>query len=566
VTFVRSTEPGSSKWFATAQDRLRVQSGDSQAFAKFRASLAAGRGLTSATLTARGEAALTGTWTARSVDPATGAFQNLTWDTRPAVVAGSADRTATLAGDRATWDVKADIDAMLAAELDKIAFRISASSGTAQWLRTPSLELTLVTYALAVDPTDISPNGTVGTAKPKFTWTAPKGISKVQVQVANTGTTFSASTGFTSTLWDSTQLSQTVPEVDSSTGGAWSGISGTGAAAVRHFTTGGGWSNWVQVSVTYDAPTNFVVSNPGATDADPTPPSVWTPAADAVQIITYRDGEQVDDTGLIAGPISNYTPTKGAKKAGQVLDREYHFHDGIERTQPATIIRTTSTTYTPKTTVAGLTTITADQYLDTPAVTAAWTRAAGTPDEVGIHHDDDWQLNVDGPTGTYLDWTVAPNTDVIYGGRAVVNGEQSDTIRTDTIHTTVTGVWLVDPLTERGFVLAGIDGLEISMGGEVVVHTPIDGAYLLRHTLTLRGPEGNMVGRIDEWPGRTLEEQKADAEWLRERPQRILRLILGDLNIPVACSSLQVMFDKTDFRIDRPAYNVSFAFSHAEAP
>ncbi len=562
ATFVRASKPGSSEWFATAQDRLRVQSAEAQAFAKFLVSLAADRGLSSATLTAKGEATLAGTQTARSVD-AVGAYQSLTWNTRPAVISGSSDRTATLSGVSATWDVTADVATAIAAGTPRVAFRLSSSSGTPQWFRTPSLELTVVTYALAVTPTDVAPSGNVGTAKPKFTWTAPKGISKVQVQVANAGTTFSTTTGFTSTVWDSTQLTQTVPEVDSSTGAAWAGISGTMSAAVRHFTTGGGWSPWKQVTVTYSAPTNFVVSNPGATDADASPPSVWTPAADAVRIVSYIDGDKVDDTGMMPGPISNYTPPVPKRAANSVLHRDYFFSDGTERTQPTLIKRSTDTTWVPKVTVAALTTFTAAQYGKTPAVDSAWTRTAGVPDEVGIHHNGDLIDTIDGPTGTYRDWTVRPNTDVTYGGRAVVNHEQSDTIRTQAIRIPVTGVWLVDPATERGFVLAGTDGLDIAMGGEVVVHTPIDGATLLRHTLTLRGPEGTMTGRIADWPGRTLASQKADAEWLRDRPQRPLRLILGDLNVPVVCSSLYVMFDKDAFTTTRALHNVSFAFSHA---
>lgn len=555
VTYVRTLRPGSDEWFATAQDRMRVDSGASEAFARFRVALAAGRGLSSATLTARGETTLTGTWKARSVVPV--GLRHLTWNTRPADAAGSADRTATLTGASLVWDVTPDTSAVLAALDDLLEFKITSSSTTAQWLRTASVELTLVTYALAVTPTDVAPAGVVGTAKPVFTWTAPKDISKVQVQVDDAGGDFSTP------VWDSTELTQTVPQVDSATGAAWSGISGTQPARVRHFTVAGGWSPWAQVSITYSAPTNFVVSNPGATDADATPPSVWTPAADAVRIISYLDGEKVDNTGILEGPISNYTPTVGAKKTGQVLRRVYQFYDGTERTQPAFISRETSTTWTPKAAVAGLTTLTATQYGATPAVTAAWTRSAGTPDEVGIQHGDNLVANVDGPAGTYRDWTVQPNTAVTYGGRAVVNHEQSDTLRTASVTTAVTGVWLVDPDNERGFVLAGIDGLDIAMGGEVVVHTPIDGSTLLRHTLTLRGPEGTMSGRIDTWPGRTLAQQKADAEWLRERPQRILRLILGDLNVPVVCSSLFVMFDKGDFRTGRAAHNVSFAFSHA---
>lgn len=556
VTFVKSTAPASDQWFATAQDRLLVKSTTAEAFARFRVAIAAGRGLSSASLTVKGEAALTGTWTARSVDPATGSYQHLTWNTRPAAVAGSADRTATLSGMNATWDVTADVSAVLAALDDRVAFKLTSSSTTAQWLRTPSLDLTLVTYALAVTPTDVAPVGTVGTLKPVFTWTAPTEITKVQVQVSD------AALSFTVPAWDSGELVQTVPRVDSATGTAWAGLSGTRSVRVRHFTTAAGWSPYATVSLTYSATTNFVVSNPGATDADATPPSVWTPPADAVRITSYLDGDKID-TVLVPGPVTSYTPKVGAKKSGQVLKRDYEFYDSVARTAPAFVARTTSTTWTPTATVAGLTTLTAVQDGTTPAVSTAWTRTAGTPDEVGIQHGDTLVAIVDGPAGTYRDWMVPPNTDLTYGGRAVVNRAQSNALTTQALRTVVTGIWVVDPVTERGFVLAGTDGLEIAMGGEVVVHTPIDGATLLRHTLTLRGPEGTITGQIDDWPGRTHAQQVADAKWLRERPERILRLVLGDLNVPVACSSLFVMFDREEFRTDRAEHTVSLAFSHA---
>jgi hypothetical protein len=544
ATFVRSTKPGSDEWFRTAQDRLRVDNGDAQAFARWRVAIAEGRGHSSSTLTAKSEEPFVGDLPARSVvaGPVT---RNLTWNTRPAVIAGSADRPVAISGGNnrlLTWDVTADVTALLAAEETLLAFRFDASSTTAQWLETASLDLTIDTYALAVAPSNVNPTGPVGTLKPTFSWTAPKGISQVQMQIDEAGG------DWTTPVYDSGALPGTTGAIDTATQGpAWAGLSGTMQARVRHFTTAAGWSPYTTVTVSYLATTNYVVTNPGATDADPTPPSVWTPAADAVRIISYLDGEKIHDTDMLPGPITSHTPAKGANKSGQVLQRVYEFYDGTERTMPAFVKRTTETTFTKTATVAGLTTFTVAQDGRTPAVIPTFTRAAGVPDEISLAPgvgDDPLAMLPGTGSGTAKAWTLQPNTDLTLVGTAVVNGNHSSAGISRAIRVAVEGVWIVDPLTDRGCVLTDTEDLDIAYGGEVVVHTPIDGAILLRRTLTLRGPEGSFSGRIGEWPGRTLLQQKEDIDWLRQRPERELRLILGDLNINIACSSLQAIFDK----------------------
>lgn len=559
VTFVRASRPTQSVWFRPAQDRLRVESGEAQSFARFRVAVPARRELVSATLEVRAETTFVGSGTARSVDPAVpGAYRDMSWNTMPAAVAGSADRAATVTGRSLSWTVTADVASALAAGRERVAFRLSAGSASTQWLETKSLTLVLVTRPVSVDPTDLAPTGLVGTAKPVFSWTAPAGITKVHLQVSTSST-------FGTTVYDSGELTATSPEVDTATGPAWSGLSGLMYVRVQHFTAAG-WSAWLSAEVTYSAPTDFVVSNPGATDADPTPPSTWTPAAQSVEIISFLDGKRIGSTGLVPGPISTLTPTVGAKKAGQVLKRVYHFYDGQARTEPPFVQRVTETTFTPTATVAGLSSLTAFQVANSPAVYVSYERAAGVPDEVALYHGDDLRDIVPG-TAPATDWTVPPNTDVFYGGRAVVNGKHSNDILTTFVRTRVGGVWLVDPITEQGFVLSGTDGLAIGYGGEVVVHTPIDGAVLLRRTLTRRGPEGSITGSLD--PTGNLpsawspEDMLASVEWLADRPERTLRLICGDLNVPVSVSGLQAVFDPELSTVDAIWHTVSFAFSHA---
>lgn len=563
-TFVREKFPTSDRFFATARDRMRFQhvsaaAQGSQAFARFRVSIPDRRELVSATLQYRLEDAAVQTITARSVDPASGAYKNMTWNSIPASIAGSADRIAVVggAGNRQIdHDVTADVSEALAAGRAMAAFRFYSNTATKQWIMTNTVRLTLVTRPKSLDPVDVAPSGNVGTAKPTFTWTAPAGVTKVQVQVDD-------ATDFSTAVYDSGELVSTVPRVDTGTQGpAWAGLSGTMHARVRHFTVAG-WSAWEQVTLTYDAPTVFSVTNPGTTDADPSPPAVWTPSAEAFEIVTFLDGTRIGTTGLVAGPATSHTPKQRARKAGQVLKRVHRFYDGVARVQPPYATVTTETTFTPTATVGSLDSISVTQVGETPAVSVGYTRAAGVPDEVGLWYGDDLHEVVDGPSSPFTLWTVEPNKDITLGASAVVNGDHSATLRTTTVRTAVTGVWLVDPVTERGCVLAGVDGIDIGYGGVVVVHTPIDGAVLLRRTLTRRGPEGSIAGRLGDWPGRTREQQLDDIEWLADRPERVVRLILGDLNIPVVHSSLQAIFDRELSFTNRMEHVVSFDCSHA---
>jgi hypothetical protein len=224
---------------------------------------------------------------------------------------------------------------------------------------------------------------------------------------------------------------------------------------------------------------------------------------------------------------------------------------------------TVVTTYTRSGSVAPMTDLAVEPLPSgLPIARLHATRTAGTPDKIRVLHGETQamlQLGADGMT--FDDWTCPPNQDVPYSILAVVNGEDSDDVVTATINIPVTGIWLVDPDTERGFVLAGTDGLSVTMGSNVSVHTPAAGAALFRRTMALRGLEGSIVGRIDEHPSKTLREQYEDALWLRDRPERPLRLIMGDLNVEVAVTDLVPLFDPTDSFVDRMLHNVTFDFS-----
>lgn len=556
-TFVRQVRAGSSEWYRSAQDRLLVDAGESEAFWKFRVSEPEHLEVDVVRWLAGAEDDFLSTAAVRSMQNVN--IRQLTWNSRPAVVAGSAERPVVVSGSRdrqLAADVTADYKAAIAAGAEFLVLRLAAASTTRQFITARTVELEVTYRPRSLDPEDVAPVGAVGRAKPVVSWRAPSGVTAVRVEVSELS-------DFSTLLYDSGEYAATTAQVDTgAVGPVWAGLTADVPSyiGVSHLNPSG-WSVREVVSVTLDPLPDFVVSNPGATDADPTPPSAWSPAAASAEVVSYIDGVQVDTTGLLPGPVSSAASSHRAPSPGQTLRRVHRLSDGVPRADSSVVEVVTETVYTPSGVVAGLSGFDVTQIGETPAV-SVWHSRSPLADDVAVDVDGVEVLTFPGTTASVVDWTLQPNTDISVGGRAVVNGDRSAALMSQLVRTKVTGVWLVDPETGRGCVLAGL-GVEVGMGGEVVVHTPMDGATLLRHTLTLRGPEGKVSGRIADWPGRQKAEQKADVEWLRERPQKVLRLVMGDLNVPVVCSSLQAVFNVESSFYHRIEHDVTFDFSYA---
>jgi hypothetical protein len=126
----------------------------------------------------------------------------------------------------------------------------------------------------------------------------------------------------------------------------------------------------------------------------------------------------------------------------------------------------------------------------------------------------------------------------------------------------VTGLWLVDPATGRALSFAGTD-LEYSYGEVSQVYTPLRAASLIRRTSSLRGAEGKFTGTLDPRDDRTLDDLIADLWWMKERPSRTLRLIAGDLNIPVTVSNLYPFMDTERSTTDEIQKRATFTFEQS---
>lgn len=577
ATFVRASKPGSDEFFDTAQDRLRVEAGEAQTFLRYRIELPLNKIVSTAVLVAHTEEDdFTGTADARAVEPDSGPYREMTWNTRPNPVAGSADRAATVEGGELRFPVTDDVVAAVSAEQRRVAFRISAGSATKQWLVGPNggrgWPRLLLTFETAPRvPVDLSPDGVVSKARPWHSWLGHPDAYEIQLQFAAEGATWNATTGFTSPVHDTGAV---VREGDfanmAEVSPGWAGLADGDTLdwSVRQHLPAG-WSKWAPpATVTRAVIVDPVITNPGSTTADSSPPVVWTPppGQTAWQVIVDIDGDRQADSGKRPGADNSWTPDMGGDDAGTVYRIRLRTWDDKDRVpmpgDPSFGQDELLTTFTPTPTVAPLSTLQLEQVEGLPAVAVTWSRSSGLPDEVVLRGDGP-AVRLDGTESGALVWTFSPNRDLEIEGRAVVNREHSNVARTRSLRTRVTHVWLVDPDTERGCVLSGVDGLSVSYGDVSVVHTPIDAAVLLRRTLALRNIEGTITGRIATWPGRTNRKQVDDVLWLRDRPRKVLRLIMGDLNVPVVCSSLQPLFDPELSTVNQLRHIVTFDFSHA---
>lgn len=301
----------------------------------------------------------------------------------------------------------------------------------------------------------------------------------------------------------------------------------------------------------------------GSVTADSSPPIVWTPPAGQtwwqvlVDLVHSADGDAAydrqDNSGVQRGADGSYAPDMGGDDPGTVYRIRVRTGDDEDRAAtpgaPEYGQATRFTTFTPTAGVAGLTTLDAALVPGLPAVDVTWTRSGGTPDQVELTGAGPRVL-LPGPDTPSRFWTVPPNRDLTMVGRAVVNGERSNAVQTDTVHTVVTGVWVVDPATGRGFVLSGLE-LEFGYGSVITTHTPESAAALIHRVSARRGLEGTMIGNITDWPGRTRSDQVDDVWWLRDRPAKPLRLILFDLNVPIVLPDVFPIFDGRTFTTRR---------------
>lgn len=186
---------------------------------------------------------------------------------------------------------------------------------------------------------------------------------------------------------------------------------------------------------------------------------------------------------------------------------------------------------------------------DGPKVTLEWTRTE-TPDEFALRLDgeeviveiDPEEVRVDATTYRLDVWLAQPGVQHTYEVEAVVHSETLSWIvsehsggnATAQLATHPQAAWLVDTDDETLVTIYQSDGrsssLEVALHEISEVHEVLSGD-LVQITDAIGGVRGSVAGELHS------AEHRANLEELRER-DKTLRLIAGDLNIPVRIRSV----------------------------
>ncbi len=487
---------------------------------------------------------------------------------KPGVLAGSVASSITQPGNTAVWriPVKADVDAYMAGAAF-YGFRVTSSYGSAWrmggWASKTPPRLVVEIADKPGIPTGLAPNGIVSVAAPTFTWTAPSGVISARLQVASDA-------AFTSILFDTGVVATSVAQLDTAALG-WAGLADGATAYARVL-----YSNVAGTSV-YSEPITFTrhvlptltITGPPSPTPDPSPTVVWScPGQVRWRVLTYVDGVLTDDSGIQPGADTAYKVTKGAQKTGQQLGHRVMVWDDKARTPSpgdpgyATAIRTV--TYTPGT-AAPVTDLTvtnpaasdapfSDPELGgTPWVDISWTRLVGgvlaVADEWMIYRDGVLLDRFDGvdpegnPVWSYRDWSCPPNRDVDYTVAPVINNAAQTLSAAASIRVRLTGVWVFQPDVDGDyFSLTGGDQ-SLTFGESSVFYETVGGSVVVKRTFALRGLEGNVGGRVDEFRLGGLTAAEAAIFRIKQEPSAPLRIAFGDVNFPCTADGLSPVID-----------------------
>ena len=490
----------------------------------------------------------------------------ITWNNQPGVV-GAVPTAAvgTLAdGDPIEFTVTNQVDAIVSGAAN-YGFRLVTTAGTAHRVygfdsdHPPLLRITY--YIPPSKPTGLKPaGGAVSTGKPILSWpyVDPDGTDLVAVKVQ-----IDAANNFTSGIdFDSGWFDTAESEIDLNDT-AYAGIADLATIYWRAkvLDADGGESVWSDpVSFSRDDQGTLTITGPsGTTIKDATPTVSWSLAGATQkywQVIVTRDDDRsviLHQTQKNRGTTTSYTLPKGVIDDEGIPYRIYvRVWDNVVRVPVPgfpTYVQALKTVTVADGAAGAPSGLSAVQNGDTPGVLIEFQRSS-PPDYFTIVRDgrvveallDPDDLFVSGTTYRYIDWTAPPRTELSYQARAVVSGDQSPRCVADTVTTTPEGVWLVDDSLDpaRWISMRGNGAGDWSRTDTYVVHRVLGASGAVKITSGMGGIDGGYKGALyDDNPGgATVATQLARINKMLERPDRTLRLIGGQLNIPVVVADL----------------------------
>jgi hypothetical protein len=522
----------------------------------------------------------------------------LNYSNRPGVTGSVVTVTQTNPASGTEWvfDITALWQAIANGSASNYGFRISTTDTVTERLLygfqasqyKPYLEVVWSDAPQA--PTEMSPAGGASTtlAKPVLTFnfhdvSGSTAMGSCQVQINPTNS-------FTAPAFDSGEVVTSDPELDLSTT-AYAGLAVAATAwwRVRVKDAAGLWSSWSDpVYFVRGSRGTLTLNSPtGGTIQDPTQDVLWTVSGatqTAWQVIIEDDsnpGRPIYDTGRRSGATNSWTIPKGViAHTDRIYRLTVRSWDDLTRTNtPGDKIHTevvNAFSFAPDGTADPITNMTlVPRPSKQPGVYIRWDRASA-PDHYELRRQDysggPWHvidtdldpadLLVSGTTYQVLDRTATPyythwwriiaktSTGVKYG--PITSG-----------HFDVDTTWLEDMDTGKLVPILFREGTD-SIGGwdqpqVAVVAQPNNASKVIRITQGQAGLQGSCSGVIVDGYAADANTWKANLDWMRDRPDNVLRLTTNGWNLNVVIGDVVIAPWRS--RDDGPgAAQVSFNF------
>ncbi len=513
-------------------------------------------------------------------------YSRLTWAKKPAVGAGSAVSPALSIGGDGTL-VEVDVTSLMTSGLgvNWHGFRLEKSGVELRHIyspfsgnpdREPYVRYEWTTNPAA--PVDLSPAGNrhVSIAKPVVrAYDGWPEDSDGQIDAFNVQ--INATDVWTAPTFDSGTVVTTDPELDLSTT-AYAGLSAGSSTFWRcRVRVDGNWSLWsagTQFART-DKPV-LTITNPAAAPnnfvTEWTPPFSWTFTGqkDFQAALSHADrpDKVLHDSGWVTSTAVSYTPPPGIlTREGTNYVLEVRTRDAVDREatpgDPAFVRATRQFTFAESAVPAPVTGLTVTQHSVYPDMLADFTRTTA-PDsftllrkidtdpyevvEDGIVPSD---VLVSGTSYQIRDRTARPNCPLTYKVQAVVNNAASTGNPTGSITLVQEGIWLTDLDQDIRVHIAGDEGVDLLLGESSAVYTPPAGGQVVLVSQGLRGYQGTVSGFLVPLGGVAAATWEARLRLIRERPEALVRLSLGDINLRGWIQNVTVRPSNDPFRRER---------------
>lgn len=529
----------------------------------------------------------------------------INWNTKPSVRVATATQATGALSSGARFGI--DVTALVQAFADgstNYGFELRTSqstdaslfrgfrSGLGSWI------LTVEVSDVIPRPSQLSPEGVIGTDLPTLSFDDVDDLAQAQIQIDAASDTASPDydTGWVATTTPQIDMSDTFPSglanlvSDTTYNGLTDGTATNWRVRVKTANNStSAWSDWVAIE--HDAPPTIVMDNPSGTDLwDPNPSIAahLSPAGDADTrwrvIVTEADDPatvRYDSGDAISGAtLDLQLPLKYKRRLVFPADRDYRLEvrawdradrvpvPGVPSFAREVVTVTLDTEATETAPVQQDLTQAASGY---PDVTVHWTRASD-PDRFVIRRNGEViarvfpdDVRVSPGVFEWVDETAEPNTTHSYTIRAVTDVagtmKQSVSSNIESIFATVEGLWVRSATDDVLLYGDGMDAAQVDKRQSFEMPYRAENVDIIT---AVGGIVGSYAGVVDRRSS-DLDADLAQLEEWRQAPETELRLVWGTHNIWATLSGLSVVQSPLTMLPSNLIYDVKFGFQQIDS-